>query len=270
MAFEETDTAADEALADEILAGGPAQAEPVVEQQSEPAPEPEPQAEQTAAKPDAQAGILRDLIDERVRRQELQRQIEAYKAKEKPSEEPDPFLNPQDFVQAQVRAQVDPVLRELRIAIAHNNKATATGVHGAELTDRACTEFDKALPTMHPAEAQRVLSSPNPFAAAVEWLRQRDMLAEIGSDPNAYRERILAEALNNPEFLGRANEAARLLAAGGSRPQTRPAASQPQSRASTAKPALPSLSRSGPGGSPPTGLHEPTDEELWDENMGTR
>jgi hypothetical protein len=85
--------------------------------------------------------------------------------------------------------------------------------------EKAQAEFDGALASLHPSEIARVMEAPNPLAAAVGWLRQRELLAEVGSDPKAYRERILKEALTDPEFLAQAIEAGRTAAGG--RPRRR-------------------------------------------------
>jgi hypothetical protein len=211
---------------------------------------------------------LADYLREREERQAQQRQLEAYqreleayRARERPAIRPDPFIDPHGFVKAQLNAQMDPVLNQLAVAVAHNNKATAVSVHGAELAERAQAEFDKALPHLDPAERNRVLASPNPFLAAVDWLKQHELLAEVGGDAKAYRERILAEALNDPEFLGRASEAARSFATG-------QVPARPPSRAAT-KP-LPSLNRTGSAAASAALAREPTDIELAEEALARR
>jgi hypothetical protein len=259
------DVAEDSALAEETLA---ATAPPVDEPAPAPAPadagaaEPAPQPSDTAPGEPQDRGVpLGEYLREREERQNYQRQLEAYRAREKPAPKPDPFIDPQGFVNAQLRAQMDPVLRQLSVAIAHNNKSTAASVHGAELTEHAQAEFDKALPGLDPAERNRVMGSPNPFLAAVDWLKQKELLAEVGGDAKAYRERILNEALSDPEFLGRASEAARSFAAGNVRPL---------SRASTKPQALPSLNRSGSAASSAALTREPTDLELAEEALARR
>jgi hypothetical protein len=260
------DVAQDAALAEETLAATapprdePASASsPAPAAAAEPAPEP---AETAPQEPRAEHGVpIAEYLREREERLNVQRQLEALRARETPATRPDPFLDPQGFVNAQLRTQMDPVLRQLSVAIAHNNKATAASVHGAELAERAQAEFDKALPGLDPVERNRVMGSPNPFLAAVDWLKQKELLAEIGGDAKAYRERILNEALADPEFLGRASEAARSFAAGNVRLL---------SRASTKPQALPSLNRSGSAASSAALTREPTDLELAEEALARR
>ncbi|MBV9520232.1 MAG: hypothetical protein JO068_19170, partial [Hyphomicrobiales bacterium] len=193
----ENDEAQDAALIEETLA---ATAPPRNEPLSAPAPvaiETAPEASEAAPQasdavsqvPQPDHGVpIVEYLREREERLNVQRQLDAYRARETPAPRPDPFLDPQGFVNAQLRAQMDPVLRQLSVAIAHNNKSTAAGVHGAELTERAQAEFDKALPGLDPAERSRVMGSPNPFLAAVDWLKQRDLLAEVGGDAKACAE----------------------------------------------------------------------------------
>ena len=259
------DLAADDAaLVEETLAAtAPPTDEPAPSVQAA-TPKPAPAqaatpAGEAAPQPDHRVP-LSEYLREREERQNYQRQLEAYRAREKPLARPDPFLDPQGFVNAQLRAQMDPVVQQLKVAIAHNNKSTAVGVHGAELAERAQTEFDRALPQLDTTEALRVLQAPNPFLAAVDWLRQRELLAEVGGDPKAYREKILAEALSDPEFLGRAGEAARSYAAGNTRPGAR----------LSARAQLPSLNRSGSAASSAALAREPTDLELAQEALARR
>ena len=257
------DEAQDAALVEETLAAtappGDEPPGPAPSASAEHAPEP---SEARPPEPRAEHGVpIGEYLREREERLNYQRQLEAYRAREAPAARPDPFLDPQGFVNAQLRAEMDPVLRQLSVAIAHNNKATASSVHGAELTERAQAEFDKALPGLDPAERSRVMGSPNPFLAAVDWLKQKELLAEIGGDAKSYRERILNEALADPEFLGRASEAARSFAAGKVRSL---------SRASTKPQALPSLNRSGSAASSATLTREPTDIELAEEALARR
>ncbi len=209
---------------------------------------------------------LATYLAEREEKQELRRRLEAFERTRKPAEEPDPFLDPKGFVTANAGAllesrlnqHVEPALRQLQIAIAHNNKATAAAVHGPEVIERAQAEFDKALPQIDLTEYGRVMRAPNPFLAVVDWLRRRDLLAEVGGDPNAYRERVLEEALADPEFLGRAMEASRASAAGrpGGGPQS--AARGPAQGAAT----LPSVNRSGSGSGAAALRHQETDDDL--------
>jgi hypothetical protein len=92
----------------------------------------------------------------------------------------------------------------------------AHAAHGVELIKKAADEFDAAAPTMHPIEAASVMQSANPYKAAVDWMRAREMRSEVGNDLNAYKQRVVAEALRrDPAFMRRAQAALRTAGRGG-------------------------------------------------------
>jgi hypothetical protein len=143
---------------------------------------------------------------------ESQRRLAQYEAaqqaarQQQSQQQPDPFMHPDKFADARIQAAIAPVISQLQAVVANNNLAAARAVHGQELADKAYQEFDKALPTMSPFEAAQVMQAPNPFVAAVQWHRRREILQQVGDDPNAYRERLLQEALQDQDFLTRARE----------------------------------------------------------------
>jgi len=111
-----------------------------------------------------------------------------------------------------------------------------------------------------PADVIRLISSPqrpNVYENAAELMRERSLLSELGGDPKAYRERILNEALADPDFQARAIEAARAQAGGPAQAQI----ARPLVR-------LPSVNRSGSGaGSPPLRQDESDDQLIaWATN----
>jgi hypothetical protein len=223
---------------------------------------------------------LATYLTEREEKAQLKRQLDELLAQRRQQEQkqteeaPDPFLDPAGFARWQARHEYDdrfqrslnPVLEQFRVSIAHNNRAVAHSVYGEPATKEAIELFDKEMPAnVADAAAQverlRVLNSPNPFLAAVEWHQRRQVLAEVGNDPKAYRERVLAEALADPDFLGRAIEAARPVAAANP--------GQPQPARASAK-QLPSLNRAGSGaGAAPVRAAAESDDELlnWATNL---
>jgi hypothetical protein len=62
------------------------------------------------------------------------------------------------------------------------------------------------LKAANPAEFQaaysKVMSSPHPFGSLVNWHAQQKTLSEIGTDPEAYREKIKAEILAEMQANG--------------------------------------------------------------------
>jgi hypothetical protein len=229
----------------------------------EPAPAPEPVRERVP---------LAELLDERDRRRQAEsrlQEIEAERQRQQPR--PDFLMQPDEYFDRRLNEALDPLRRQFTIQLAHANKSVAVATHGAEEVEEAQKAFDTEVQQgkLHPADHQRIWQAPNPFAAAVEWHRNRKLLAEVGNDPQAYRDRLLQEALADPEFLGRALEAARSQAAG--RPVT-VAPQRQQSRASSAPatntgrtPYPPSLNRQGPPGGQPPMQGDAPDADLYEE-----
>lgn len=288
-------------LSDEALAAS----QPQVAEEPAATPEPEPQATPAAAQPAAPAqaatpavqpapqqqpqndpqaaGILRAMLDEREKRQDAERRLREFEAaqKKEPAEMPDPFLDPNGFAdaraEAKIQAAIAPIQQQLQQAVLRSNVIEARATHGAELMQQAADEFDKASQTLDPLERARVMQAPNPYMAAVEWMKRRDALAEIGDDVSAYRQRLAEQLLQDPEFLGRASEAARSFAAGNpgvqpaSQPQAQPRTPAGQFASAPKPPSLPSVNRAGSGaGSAPIKAPPQTDQEIVDEVISAK
>jgi hypothetical protein len=185
-------------------------------QQAPAEPQPAPQAQQPLGQEPGQAQPsqvpLPTYLEERERGQEMARRLAQYEARERAAqapkvEAPDPFMHPDKFADSRIQAAVAPIISQLQEIAANNNLAAARAIHGQEKADLAYQEFDKALPQMSPFEAAQVMQAQNPFVAAVQWHARREILQQVGDDPNAYRERLLQEALQDEIFLARAREA---------------------------------------------------------------
>jgi hypothetical protein len=83
-------------------------------------------------------------------------------------------------------------------------------IHGKDKADAAIKAFDE---TASPAERQEIMNSLNPFISAVELQTRKQVLSEVGTDPSKYRDKVLEEALKNPDFLAKAMQAAQAAAA---------------------------------------------------------
>jgi hypothetical protein len=119
--------------------------------------------------------------------------VESLRPKEQPQAPPDPFADPERFVQQNVRTALDPIQQQLQF----NNRLIAESVHGADAVKSAVDAFDAlaAQGQVDPRDHQRVMNSPNPLHEAVLWHKRHQVLAEIGDNPTAYREKIKAEIL---------------------------------------------------------------------------
>lgn len=59
---------------------------------------------------------------------------------------------------------------------------------------------------------QQVLQSPDPGETLVQLYQREKVVKEVGTDPTAYRSKVLDEALNDPQFLAKALERAKGVA----------------------------------------------------------
>jgi hypothetical protein len=134
-------------------------------------------------------------------------------------------------------AAVAPLFRQVQQQLMFNARLAATSAYGTEKIDAAEQAFLGAFNAgrLDPHEAQRVLDSPNRWVAAVEWFDRQAVLAEVGTDPAAYRQRVLDDALKDPSFLQKAVETARA--------QASPGAFAPPPPRQAAAGGLPSLTR---------------------------
>jgi hypothetical protein len=252
--------ARDQPQAMEDEPAGEAAAAQASQAQAQPAPAPRPEAQPHQVP-------LATYLQEREEKLELKRRFEALeqarRASERPLQEPDPFLDPRGFAgrefDTRFQQQVAPVLHQLAQALDHQHRMAATAKYGAEEIAKAETEVMRMRDAgqLALADMARIAVSPqrpNVYENAAEFMRERALLAEAGGDVHAYRERILAEAIADPEFLARV-EAARQQGAAG-HPQA-------AARASLTRTALPSVNRSGSGaGSAAVRPHDETDDQL--------
>lgn len=230
----------DDAFLDEAVEQTTPEAEPkeaqepeTGEQTQEAGPQAEPQASEDPGghDPDAQAQPepqqrsarvpLSEHLQEREKRQaaesraqaieqqmqSLQRQMEAMRTKAEPKEpakEPDWYDDPQAATQHYVAPHIDQINQRLM----YNARLAASGAYGQDKVQAAQEAFDNAINSggIDHSDYQRVMSAPNPFEAAVQWHQRHAVLQEVGSDPTAYRERIIEEAMKDPEVRKRVME----------------------------------------------------------------
>jgi hypothetical protein len=166
-----------------------------------------------------------------------------------------------DDPKAFVQEAVSPLEQAMRRQGEAISRRFAVQEFGQELVNAAFEDMKQARAT-DPAsqvELQRILSSDHPFGELVAWHKNRLVLKEVGSDPAAYRNRILEEALKNPEFLGKAVEAARAGAQATVETPGRPAATS-----------MPSIRTLGTSAAPAAVAGEPSDAELFHSTTSRR
>jgi hypothetical protein len=123
--------------------------------------------------------------------------VEAVKPKQEAAPQPDWFENPEAATQNAVRSSVSPQFEQINqqlLAIARDNaetRFTPETVNEAEQAFISAYQSQK----LDPADYQKVVSSPNRYAAAVQWFKRQQAQAEIGDDPAAFRAKVEAEIL---------------------------------------------------------------------------
>lgn len=222
---------------------------------------------------------LRELLDEREKRQErdrqmaemqrqyaeMQRQMEALRNPQQPV---DLLTDPQRFqetIEQRFERQQREFDQRIRLHGINTSFSFAARQHGEE--------FKKAFAALEEVAApnkggdlmlrDRIVNSPDPGEAVMQWYRSQQILRESGGDLTAYREKLLneqkASLLKDPEFLAEALKAARSVAQ--ANPTIRPG--NPTG--------LPSLTRKTAAASNDDGDGEDmSDRELFRTSLGRR
>jgi hypothetical protein len=234
---------------------------------------------------------LETMIAERREFQKQMNELRALVGKKpepeaKPVELPDPFIDPKGFAEAianqrsqeaikqAMESTVNPVQQQLRSAVDYLHRTAAESKFSADEVQQAeaeLTKLQQETGQLTPPELVPYLITPqrpNPYVNAVMWLRERQLRQEVGGDVGAYKQRLLDQALQDPEYLGRATEAARLYAAGQPVGQAQPQSITASPRPS-AKP-LPSVNRAGSGANAAPQQRVPTDEDFMSEALKGR
>lgn len=174
-----------------------------VEEQPEPIENPEPEpVEAEGEKPEdpappaeskeADKSIpLTALLDERERRQALQRELDDLRrwkqqqeaAKEAPKA-PDFYESPDDRLQYE-RSQFQQMLMATKM---QQSQFLASREYGEETVNEALAWFDR-----HPQLSHQFVNHPSPMHAAVEFYKRQKVAEEIGTDPDGYRQKLEAE-----------------------------------------------------------------------------
>jgi hypothetical protein len=136
-------------------------------------------------------------------RQEFQRRMAALENPPPKAEEPDPLMDPKGYREHMERRFEERLVSERR----------EMSLQSARKTYKE--EFDQAYATAQeflrqgadPALQIRMNNSTDPGETLMQWFREVKVRAEVGSDPAAYKQKVLAESLKDPEFRKSAMEA---------------------------------------------------------------
>lgn len=209
----------------------------------EPKPADPPKPIDKPAEPDAPIppGRLREESELRRRaereRDELQRRMDALLVRQQPQQpqpKPDLFENPDGFIDQRVDPRLDSLRTEFRTALTEQSLENAVDRFGQEKVNAAYAALADGMQRGDPevkAVYDRVMASANPYGVIMRWHQQEETRRTVGNDIEAYRKRVIEEALNDPEVQKRFHEKQReqALATGNSvaRPVKPVAASSP-------------------------------------------
>lgn len=281
----------------------PAEAEPQKQETAEAAAQDEPEPEQPPSKDDDAKGMVpswraREYREERDAErnarlqaeqkataleqqaqqafaaiQQLQHQIQQLQNPPKPQEQapvPNLFEDPDAFV-----GTLDQRFAQLEKSFQRQRQQDRLEMNLAMTHRQHPEEFPEALQAFYQAAEtdkslqHRVFASADQGGSILAWHKEQKTLKEIGTDPNAYVQTKLEEALKDPAFLARALEAAKAQASG--QPQATPAQAQ-ATRPNTVVKRPPSLSGVPGGASAHAGVtgSGDSDRDLFNEALFSR
>lgn len=250
----------DAALLKEVLNNPPTESEvdPPRREVEPPAPPPPPEENIPPARlreeADARRAAERERDDFRRRLDDmLNRQPQP---KPEPPKRSDMFEAPSAFVQEEVRPLLDPVQERINSLTEHYSLQNAVTRHGDEKVGAARKALESAMGSRD-SEAwsiyNRAMSSIDPYGEIMRWHTSQEVISTVGNDLGAYRQKLLDEALKDPEFQKKVFEAARGTAASTGNNVSRPVV-----------PKLPSIGKVGAAASTADNAEENmSDEELF-------
>lgn len=198
---------------DDVLKDDPKEPE-ATEPQAPEAPEP-PKAEEpkeppkeskveegapTAPETEPKHVPLAALEDERRKRQEIQRELEALRSK--PADKAiDPVVDPEGF-RKHFEEQSQKALVNERLNMSEQIVRSHLGDEAVDAAMQAFEEAEKSNPGLRAT----ILASRHPYQSLVEWHKREQTLATVGTDLTAYEQRLrekwLEEVKANPAALG--------------------------------------------------------------------
>lgn len=162
---------------------------------------------------------LAELMKERDSRQAAQRELDnlrqqfwalqnqVQQAQQRPQEPIDIFANPEAYQQ-----HVEGTLNSRLRAMEGNFSLRLAAYKHGDAFHEAWAEMARRTQSGDDSIRQQVMASPDPGETLVQLVQREKVMSEVGSDPNAYIQKKLDEALRDPAFLAKAVEAARVAA----------------------------------------------------------
>lgn len=195
-------------------------------------PEPEPQdrhnvppgrlreatAARRAAEAERDAALARNREIE-VRLQNLERSGNRQQGQQQaPPQRPDMFSDPEGWEKT-VRSEIENTITTRYV---NASLSEAHEEHGEKFQQafQALTSLDPRDPTNR-ATVEQIYNSPNPGRSVMRWHQRQQVLRDVGSDPQAYRNKVAQELMQDPEFRQQFLENMRGDAMNGNRGQPR-------------------------------------------------
>jgi hypothetical protein len=176
---------------------------PVPQYGTQPTPKPQP------SNPDdepVKTGMLRDLFQERETRQRLEAQVRDMQRREQEraaQQQPQPkagdtlFDDPDKFI-SEIESRHEKKLANIQLNF---DMQLASMRHGPTF-DQAWQHFYASCQNgADPVSYFRVMNARSPGEEMVRWFNERRLMHETGGNLDAYRQRILQEAMQDPEFM---------------------------------------------------------------------
>ena len=175
-------------------------AEPVIAPAAEPRPEPAIPPARLREEADARRAAERDRdeLKHRLYRLEAQLRQPQPQAAARPAEFWD---NPDEWG----RSLVTPIHEQLFQQRQGVSRLLAEEKHGSDTVRAAYNALGQAMQADPAVQTDylRIMRSNHPYGELVTWHKKRQAFDEIGSDPAAYRNRVLDEAMRDPEVQQR-------------------------------------------------------------------
>lgn len=211
--------------------------QPTAEPPAAATPQPTPTDDTAAQVPSWRVREITEARQAAERRsQEVERQNYAFQAELEQMRQQlanlQPKAEPVDFFQdpdQALRQRLDPFEQRLRDFEGRmklsTSRAQAMVVHGPQLVGEMEQTINQAMQQNHPDMpllARNMQASDDPVGVAMHWYRLNKVVTETGGDLTSYRQKILDDAMKDPQFQAKVLEAARTQAgapsANGSRP----------------------------------------------------
>lgn len=149
---------------------------------------------------DERQAAQRERDESRRQAQALAQQLEDMR-RPKPAPRPDPWQDPGAFAEHIAREQVTPIQQNQDAIVDRFSRLMASEKFGEDKVNAAFAALEAEVRSNPSAryEAQRIWQQPHPYGALVQWFSNQSALKEIGSDPAAYRTKLLTDAMKDPE-----------------------------------------------------------------------